>query len=129
MALDLKPGVTVRVTVSKNINRDAARKTLERLFMKDKSIAKPIDQRSRNFEELPKRRGGCIWTKGPNKVHCDLNRGASATIKTNAQSIKDVNTVAGFVAAKSAKSTLSVARTRSPRSDLWASTFSCAYDY
>src|SRR5881396_1753709 len=97
MALDLKPGATVRVTVSKHITRDAARKTLERLFMKDKSIAKPIDQRSRNFEELRKRRGGCIWTKRPNKVHCDLNRGASATIKTTPQSIKDLNSVASFV--------------------------------
>src|SRR3954454_958191 len=102
MALDLKPGVTVRVTVSKNINRDAARKTLERLFMKDKSIAKPIDQRSRNFEELPKRRGGCIWTKRPNKVHCDLKQGASAAIKTNPQSIRDLNSVASFVEVKSA---------------------------
>src|SRR2546421_4724811 len=102
MALDLKPGGTVRVTVSKNINRDAARKTLERLFMKDKSIAKPIDQRSRNFEDLPKRRGGCIWTKRPNKVHCDLNRGASATITATPQAIKDLNSVAGFVDVKKA---------------------------
>src|SRR5436305_9693621 len=102
MAIDLKPGATVRVTVSKSINRDAARKTLERLFMKDKSIAKPIDQRSRNFEELPKRRGGCIWTKRPNKVHCDLNRRASATIKTTPQSIKDLNSVAGFIDVKNA---------------------------
>ena len=102
MALDLKPGKTVRVTVSKNINRDSARKTLERLFMKDKSIARPIAVRSANFEELPKRRGGCIWTKRPNKVHCDLKQGASATIKTTPQSIKDLNSVAGFVEVKNA---------------------------
>src|SRR5205814_796040 len=102
MAIDLKPGKTVRVTVSKHINRDSARKTLERLFMKDKSIAGPIEKRSRNFEELPKRRGGCIWTKRPNKVHCELGRGASATIKTTPQSIKDLNSVAGFVDVKNA---------------------------
>src|SRR5438552_11930559 len=102
MALDLKPGKTVRVTVSKHISREAARKTLERLFMKDKSIARPIAVRSANFEELPKRRGGCIWTKRPNKVHCDLKQGASATIKTTPQSIKDLNSVAGFVEVKNA---------------------------
>jgi hypothetical protein len=102
MALDLKPGATVRVTVSKHITRDSARKTLERLFMKDKSVAKPIEKRSGNFKELPKRRGGCIWTKRPNKVHCDLNRGASATIRTTPQSIKDLNSVAGFVDVKQA---------------------------
>ena len=102
MALDLKPGATVRVTVSKNINRDSARKTLERLFMKDKSIARPIEKRSANFEELPKRRGGCIWTKRPNKVHCDLKQGASATIQTTPQSIKDLNSVASFIDVKNA---------------------------
>ena len=102
MAIDLKPGKTVRVTVSKHVSRESARKTLERLFMQDKSIARPIEKRSANFEELPKRRGGCIWTKRPNKVHCDLKQGASATIKTTPQSIRDLNSVARFVDVKNA---------------------------
>jgi hypothetical protein len=102
MALELKPGTTVKVTVSKQITRAGARKTLERLFMQDKSVARPIAIRSRNFIELPKRRGGQIWTKRPNKVHCDLGRGASATIKTTPQSIKDLNSVASFVDVKNA---------------------------
>ena len=62
MAIDLKPGETVRVTISKTVTRESARKTLERLFMKDKSISKPIEQRSRNFVPLAKRRGGAVWT-------------------------------------------------------------------
>jgi hypothetical protein len=103
MAIDLKPGQTVRVTVSKNINRDSARKTIERLFLKDKSIAKPIAERSANFKELPKRRGGVIWTKRPNKVHPELNKGASATIKTTPQAIKDLKSVESFVEIASAK--------------------------
>ena len=102
MPKDIKPGQTVRVTISKNINRDSARKTLERLFMQDKSVAKPIAKRSANFIELPKRRGGQIWTKRPNKVHPNLNRGAAATIKATPQSIKDLNSVASFVAVASA---------------------------
>ncbi len=73
MAIDAKPGQTVRVTISKNINREGARKTLERLFMKDKAISGPIELRSRNFIPLPKRRGGCIWTKYPNKLHAVLD--------------------------------------------------------
>src|SRR5258705_11535380 len=97
MAPELKPGKTVRVTVSKHISRESARKTLERLFMQDKSIAKPIDKRSANFEEIPKRRGGGIWAKRPNKGHCDPTQGAPATIKTTPQSIKDPNNVARFV--------------------------------
>ncbi len=97
MALDLKPGQTVRVTINKTISRDSARKTLERLFMKDKAVSGPIAVRSRNFKELPKRRGGQIWTKRPNKVHPALTRGASATVKATPQAIKDLNSVADFV--------------------------------
>ena len=103
MASDLKPGQTVRVTVSKNINREAARKTIERLFLKDKAVSGPIAVRSRNFKELPKRRGGVIWTKRPNKLHPSLDRGAAATITTTPQSIRDLASVSDFVEVKSAK--------------------------
>jgi len=97
MALNLQSGKSVRVTISKTINRAAARKTLERLFMRDKAVKGPIDLRSRNFIELPKRRGGCIWTKRPNKVHPILDKGTSATVKVTPQSIKDLNSVETFV--------------------------------
>ena len=99
---NLKSGQTIRVTIKKEIKREGARKTIERLFMKDKSIAGPIENRSANFKELPKRRGGQIWTKRPNKVHPDLNRGASATIKTTPQAIRDLGSVAEFVEIASA---------------------------
>jgi hypothetical protein len=97
MAIDLKPGQTVRVKISKTINRGAARKTLERLFCQDRAVTKPMDVRSANFIELPKRRGGCIWTKRVNKLHPSLDRGAEATIHTTAQSIRDLASVATFV--------------------------------
>lgn len=100
MALDLKPGQSVRVTISKHINREGARKTLERLFMKDEAIAGPIEARSENFKELPKRRGGVIWTKRPNKVHPKLERGVAATVKVTPQAIKDLNSVAEFIEVK-----------------------------
>jgi len=103
MALDLKPGQTIRVTVKKNINRDSARKTLERLFMKDKAVVKPLETRASNFQELPKRRGGCIWTKRPNKIHTDLGRGAAATITTTPQAIRDLKSVADFIDVSSCK--------------------------
>ena len=97
MATAIKPGANVRVTIQKTITRDAARKTLERLFMKDKAVAAPIEERSANFKELPKRRGGCIWTKRPNKVHLNLARGTSATIKATPQHLRDLQSVAEFV--------------------------------
>jgi hypothetical protein len=102
MALELQPGKTVRVTINKHVNRAAAKKTLERLFMKDKSVAAPLERRSRNFKPLPKRRGGTIWTKRVNKIHPELTQGASATITTTPQAIRDLNSVAGFVEVKNA---------------------------
>jgi hypothetical protein len=97
MAIELTPGKTIRVTVNRTINRAAARKTIERLFMKDKSIGNAINVRSRNFIPLPKRRGGCIWTKRVNKVHAVLDRGQAATIQTTPQSIRDLKSVAEFL--------------------------------
>jgi hypothetical protein len=97
MAIDLKPGQTVRVTISKKITRDAARKTLERLFMKDKAIKAPLDRRSRNFVDIPGRRGGRIWTKRPNKIHPALERGTAATIKVTPQAVKDLKSVEDFI--------------------------------
>ncbi len=97
MAIEAKPGQTVRVTISKHVRRDAARKTLERLFMQDKAIYRPIEVRSANFKEQPKRRGGQIWTKYPNKLHPTLTQGAAATIKATPQSIKDLASVSDFV--------------------------------
>jgi hypothetical protein len=97
MPFEFKPGTALRVTINKTINRAAAKKTLERLFMEDRAVAKPIELRSRNFKELPKRRGGRIWTKRPNKVHPALDRGTAATIKATPQVLKDLASVEDFV--------------------------------
>ncbi len=97
MANELKSGQTVRVTVNKTINRESARKTIERLFMKDKAIARPLAMRSANFREQPKRRGGQIWTKRPNKIHPSLERGAAATITATPQALRDLKSVESFV--------------------------------
>jgi hypothetical protein len=102
MAIQATPGQTVRVTISKHVRRDAARKTLERLFMQDRAVARPLEVRSKNFKELPKRRGGQIWTKRPNKIHPILSQGAAATILATPQSIKDLGSVEDFVQVTSA---------------------------
>src|ERR1700742_2801828 len=97
MANELKTGQTVKVTISKSINRESARKTIERIFMKDNSVSDPLDARSKNFIPLPKRRGGCIWTKRVNKVHPALVQGATASIVATPQAIKDLKSVETFV--------------------------------
>lgn len=95
--MDLKAGQTIKVTIAKPIRRAAARKTLERLFMKDGVIAGPIEVRSANFIPLPRRRGGRIWTKRPNKVHATLAKGTVATLKVTAQVAQDLASVEELV--------------------------------
>ena len=97
MAKDVKTGGNVRVTINKTINRQSARMTLERLFMMDKTVSKPLALRSRNFKELPKRRGGQIWTKRPNKLHPSLIKGDAATVKATPQHLRDLKSVSDFV--------------------------------
>ena len=97
MALDFKPGTKIRVTITKSIKRASALKTLERLFMQDRAVARPIEIRSRNFKAIPKRRGGQIWTKRPNKVFPKLTLGFAATLKATPQVLRDLGSVEGFV--------------------------------
>jgi hypothetical protein len=97
MALEVQPGQTVRVTISKTINRESARKTLERLFLQDKAVRGPIEERARNFQDKPKRRGGRIWTKRPNKSHPSLLRGTTATIRATPQAVRDLSSVESFI--------------------------------
>jgi hypothetical protein len=97
MNIEVKPGGSVRVSIKKQITRAGARKTIERLFMMDKALRAPLDDRSANFKELPKRRGGCIWTKRTNKLHPELVKGVSATIKATPQHLRDLKSVEDFV--------------------------------
>ncbi len=100
MALTAKPGSNFQVTITKQITRAQAATTLERLFMTDRKIAKPIEARAANHKAKPKRRGGRIWTKWPNKVHPKLEKGIVATIPATTQFAKDLASVADFVEVK-----------------------------
>lgn len=95
--MDFKAGQSVKVTISKSVQRDGARKTLERLFMKDKVYAAPIDARTACFGDRPKRRGGRIWTKHANKIHPALNKGEAATLVVTAQVARDLASVKDLV--------------------------------
>ena len=97
MAFEFKPGTALTVKVTKAVKREAALKTLERLFMKDKAVSGPLDTRSANFIELPKRRGGQIWTKRPNKIFPQLAIGTTASLKATPQVLRDLDSVSDFI--------------------------------
>lgn len=100
MDLQTKPGQTFNVTITSTIKRDAARKTLERLFMSDPEFRAPIDARSANHADRPKRRGGRIYIKYTRKVHPELVPGVSAKVAATTQHARDLQSVASFVEVK-----------------------------
>jgi len=100
MALTAQPGGKFQVTITKAPTRHTAAATLERLFMRDKAVRAPLEARAKNFQAKPKRRGGRIWTKYPNKLHPTLTVGRSATLLATAQYAKDLDSVAEFVDVK-----------------------------
>jgi len=95
--MDFKAGQKISVTIAKTIRRDAAQKTLERLFMKSQAFAAPLEARAANFAPKPKRRGGRIWTKYPNKIHGQLDPGTKVTLTVTSQVLKDLNSVKDLV--------------------------------
>jgi hypothetical protein len=97
MALDYKSGTALTVKVSKAVMSESAVKTLERLFMKDRAISGPLEARSSNFKELPKRRGGCIWTKRPNKIFPSVDVGVTAHLAATPQVLRDLASVARYI--------------------------------
>ena len=98
--LQPKAGETFNVTITRTITREGARKTLERLFMSDGEFRAPIDARSANHIDRPKRRGGRIYTKYTRKVHPNLETGTSANVKATAQHVRDLQSVSRFVEVK-----------------------------
>ena len=95
--MELKAGQSVKVTIVKAIRRAAAQKTIERIFMKCPGISGPIEARSDNFLDKPKRRGGRVWTKYDNKLHPKLVKGVHATLMITHQVILDLKSVEDLV--------------------------------
>ncbi len=95
-----KPGQAFTVTITRTPTRESARKTLERLFMSDGEFRAPIDARAACHTDRPKRRGGRIYTKYTRKVHPELVKGVTASVRATPQHVRDLQSVAGFVNVK-----------------------------
>ena len=102
MDTTFKPDSMISVTLTKTPTRAAAAKTLERLFMKCKKFAAPVVARNANFKAIPKRRGGRIWTKYPNKAHAKMDKGSVAKIQATPSHLRDLESVSEFVEIKAA---------------------------
>jgi hypothetical protein len=100
MPLDLQPGGSFRVTVTKRPANEAAAKTLSRIFAKDpqnRAVAKHRRMLRRKATEF-RRRGGRLWgvrPKAPRLVQPEA--GAACTVFATCDVINDLNSVERFV--------------------------------
>ncbi len=97
--MDIQPGSNVTVTVKSTIKAEAARKTLARIFMKDKAIR---DTRLTKPKKVTAtRRAGRIWNLRPEGT---CNRppvlGDSAKVVATVDVIRDIQSVARYVDVK-----------------------------
>ena len=97
--MDIQPGKQVTVTVTREVTRPAAQKTLARIFLKDFKIFK-----SRNHEPkvvMKHIRAGRVWShRNRGSAAVCPKKGESATVQATVDTIRDINSVAAFVDVK-----------------------------
>ena len=97
--MDIQPGSTIKLELTRRPTREAAEKTLTRLFMKDAGRKKAKEMRQRHRPSWQEwRRGGMTWhhqMKSQSPV--DLSPGATYTIRGSVDVIRDLGSVAEFV--------------------------------
>lgn len=105
MAVDIKPGTTISLTVKKSPTNEAAAKTLSRLFAKDPVAKKNRVRRKKLLATTMRveRRGGRPWevrSKAPRLVQ--PKAGDSCKIFATSDVLRDIGSVTRFVTVKSA---------------------------
>lgn len=105
MAVDIKPGTTISVTVTKSPTNEAAAKTLSRIFAKDAAAKKTRVRRKKLLADAMRveRRGGRPWeirSKAPRLVQ--PKAGDACKIFASSDILRDLGSVKRFVAIKPA---------------------------
>jgi hypothetical protein len=92
----IEPGSKVKVTIKRTPLGEGARKTLARLFLKDRRIAKA--RRRTPKPTLPKRRGGRIWLGRAQGAVTTVPRvGDSCEIACTLDVVRDLGSVKRYV--------------------------------
>ena len=103
MAVDIKPGSSVEITITRAPTNEAAAKTLSRVFGKDAAARKLRMRRKdlRTSGSHPIRRGGRIWMVRPKAPRLVMpEKGDSCNIRATVDVIADLGSVSRFVSIK-----------------------------
>ena len=97
--MDIQPGKSVTVTVTRTIISEAAQKTLARIFMKDESIAKSRNTEPKKVRLIP--RAGRLWAHRPRGTSNRVPTvGDSATLSPTIDVVRDLESVARYIEIK-----------------------------
>ncbi len=103
MAIDVKPGQMLQVTVKSYPRTAAAKKTLVRLFENDRTVERERKRLAKTRPPEPSRRGGRIWMNRPPRLEVvETTPGASYKIFGSVDVLRDLNSVEKFVDVKPA---------------------------
>lgn len=98
MAIDVRPGQWIKVTVTRQPRAAGAVKTLARLLQMDKVARKNADRAKKARPVGEHRRGGRMWKDRPSRVPVvDTNAGASYRIFASLDVLKDLTSIEKYV--------------------------------
>ncbi|MBN1488929.1 MAG: hypothetical protein JXA69_03340 [Phycisphaerae bacterium] len=103
MAIDVAPGTMVEVKVIRRPKREAAVKTLDRLFRKDEGHATELKRMKKSRPVRFDRRGGRPWGDRPAQLRpYKLEAGATCKIVASIDVIKDLASIGDAIEVKPA---------------------------
>ncbi len=98
MALQVKPGQWVQVKVVSQPKREAAVKTLRRLFEQDPEVRRERTRMKRSRPIKTHIRGGRVWKDRPSRLQAvKTTKGASHRIFASISVIRDLNSLGKHV--------------------------------
>ncbi|MCB9856683.1 MAG: hypothetical protein H6818_13460 [Phycisphaerales bacterium] len=100
MAIDIKPGSKIKVTLEKAPSNEAASKTLARIFRSNSAgrQARRVRKALRTSAFEGRQRGGRIWRVMPKAPRlCQPEKGTTCELTATTQLIRDLNSVERFV--------------------------------
>lgn len=100
MAMDIKPGSKIKVTLTREPTNEAAAKTLARVFRSNPEgrRARVARKQLRSNQFDGRKRGGRIWMVMPKAPRlCQPEKGTSCDIVATSSIIRDLQSVERFV--------------------------------
>lgn len=104
MPINVAPGTLVEVKIARQPRREAAVKTLDRLFRKDKAHKAALERQQKSRPVTQHRRGGRQWNDRPPQLRpWKIERGATCRLVASLDVLNDLNSLGDDIEVKPVK--------------------------